>query len=105
MGAAINNHCLLLLPLLVGALCLVLVLLYMYIESSFAIILMGEERAGCLTLIVFLMSCDCWAIVSILLLFLTVSRVGLQRVILVFPCQVMSLRIRIFSALHSHTGK
>ena len=25
-----------------------------------SIILMGKERSGCFTLIVFLMSCDCW---------------------------------------------
>ena len=30
-----------------------------FVSSSIAIILMGEERAGCFTLFVFLMSCDC----------------------------------------------
>ena len=33
--------------------------------SSFAIILMGEERAGCYTLFVFLMSCVCHCAVDL----------------------------------------
>ena len=41
-----------------GVLCLVLVLLFSTLRpSSFAIILMVRERAGCFTLTVFLMSC------------------------------------------------
>ena len=46
-----------------GVLCLALVLLFSTLyPSSFAIILMGKrerDRAGCFTLIVFLMSCGC----------------------------------------------
>ena len=40
----------------------------------------GEERAGCFTLIVFLMGCDC-----VLWLFHMIPWVGLQCVIVVFP--------------------
>ena len=49
-------HCLLLLSLCVGLLCLVLVLVFF---------LAGEERAGCLTLIVFLLPCGSWFSVSL----------------------------------------
>ena len=50
---------LLLFSLFVGVLCLVLVLLFSTLRpSSFAVILMGEERADCFVLTVFLMSCD-----------------------------------------------
>ena len=41
-----------------------------------------EKRAGCFTLLVFLMSCDC---VSVLWLFLMVPLVGLKCVNVVFP--------------------
>ena len=42
-----------------GVLCLVLALLFSTkCPSSFAIIMMGEERAGCFVLTVFLVSCD-----------------------------------------------
>ena len=42
-----------------GVLCLVLVSLFSTLcPSSFAIILMRGERAGCFALTVFLMSCD-----------------------------------------------
>ena len=48
-----------LLPLFVGVMCLVLILLFNTLcPPSFAIILIGErERAGCFTLIFFLISC------------------------------------------------
>ena len=57
-------------------LCLVLVLLFITLSpSSCAAILMAKkERAGCIALIVFLMSCVLW-------LFLRVLWVGLQNVI------------------------
>ena len=51
------------------------------VPSNFAIILMGEERAGCFALIVFLMPCDCQYSVA----FPHVPWVGLQCVIVVFP--------------------
>ena len=52
MVVLLLNHCLLLLPLYVGVLCLVLVLLLSTFRSSgFAIIMVGM-RAGCFTLIV-----------------------------------------------------
>ena len=43
-----------------GALCLVLVLLCITLVSFLVCNYLEEERAGCFTLIVFLMSCDCW---------------------------------------------
>ena len=57
-----------------GVLCLVLVLLFSALcPPSFSIILMGKrERTGCLTLIVFLMSCD----LCVLWLLLMVSWAG-----------------------------
>ena len=50
-----------------GVLCLVLVLLFSALcPPSFSIILMGKrEKTGCLTLIVFLMSCDCMCSVAL----------------------------------------
>ena len=55
--------------------------------SAFAICshLDGKERADCFTLIVFLISSWCFVAVSVLWLFLAVSWVGLQCVIVVFP--------------------
>ena len=48
----------------------------------------GEERAGCLTLTVFLMSCD-----SVLRLFPALSWAGLQCVIVVFSDHSLALRL------------
>ena len=50
-------YCLLLLPWFVGVLCLVQILLFGTLcPSCFATILVGKERAGCLTLTVFPMT-------------------------------------------------
>ena len=73
-------HCLLLLPFFVGVLCLVLVLLFITLcPSSFFNHLDREETAGCFNLVAFLVT------VNVLCLFLTVSLVYLQCVIVVFP--------------------
>ena len=60
-------HCLLLLPLFVGVVCLGLVLLFSTLCSSFAISLMGKRK------LVALLSFRCVLTVSVLWLFLTVS--------------------------------
>ena len=43
-----------------GALCLVLVFVMHYLSVISSLHHLEEERAGCFTLIVFPMSCDCW---------------------------------------------
>ena len=68
-------HCLLLLSLCVGVLGLVLVV-HLVLQSS-----AGEERAGCFTLIIFLLS----FVSKFSCLFLVVPWVGLQCVIVAFP--------------------
>ena len=82
-GSVVVNsiHCLLLLPLFVRALCLVLVLLFNALCPSFAIILMGKRKLVGLLRPPF----RCIVTISVQLIFLTVSWVGLQFVILVFP--------------------
>ena len=66
----------------VGALCLVLVLLFSTLcPSSFAIILMGKREL----LALLKLSSRCLVIASVLWLFLAVRWVGLQCVIVVFP--------------------
>ena len=75
------NHCLLLLPLLVGALCLCLFCYAVLCAvSSFAIILMKKRE-----LVALLVTSLCLVNVSVLWLFLTVPWVGLQCVIVAFP--------------------
>ena len=70
--------CLLLLPLFVGVLCLVLVLYaVLSVLSSFVIHLDREERAGCFTLLVFVMSFD--------FLYYMVLPWGVIYMIMVFP--------------------
>ena len=50
-----------------SVLCLVIVISFSTLcPSSFVTILMGKERAACVTLIVFLVSCDCKCSVSLL---------------------------------------
>ena len=73
-------HCLLLLPLFGGVLCLVLVLVFRTLcPSSIAISLIEKKELCYFTLIVLIVT------VSVLWLFLMESCVGLQCVIMVFP--------------------
>ena len=51
--------CLLMLSLFVGVLCLVLVFVIQYLMVFLCCITLMWKRAGCFTVIVFLMSCDC----------------------------------------------
>ena len=52
---------------------------FLYVPSSFAIILMGKRE------LVALLSLSSWCLVMVVWLFLTVPRVSLQFVIVVFP--------------------
>ena len=66
MNPLLLSHCLLLLPLcevcfLIGSLFSNVVLMFFLVNSH----LPEEERAGCLTLIVFLLLCGCLCSVSI----------------------------------------
>ena len=71
-----------LLPLLLGfCVCSMFCCAVICVLSSFAIILMGLERADCFTLFVFLVYCDCKCSVA----FLEVPWVALRCVIMVFP--------------------
>ena len=69
-------------PLFVGVLCLSLFCYALLcVHSSFAIILKRKEKAGCFAIIVY----KCSVTINVLWLFLAVSWVGLQYVIVVFP--------------------
>ena len=62
------------------------VLLYVtYVHSSFVIILMGKRE------LVALLGLSSWCLVIVVWFFLTVSRVCLRRVIVVFPDQTLLL--------------
>ena len=77
-------YCLMYFPLFAGVLCLYL-FCYMYVllcvHSSFAIILKRKRKLVALLLL----SYRCFVTINVLWLFLTVPRVGLQCVIMVFP--------------------
>ena len=75
-------HCFMYLPLFVGVLCWSLFCYALLcVLSSFAIILKKKRELIALRLL----SCGCLATVYVLLLFLTVSWVGLQCVNVLFP--------------------
>ena len=75
-------YCLMHFPLFVGNLCLSLFCyVLLCVHSIFCNHLEEEEKAGCFAFIVLQMSCYC----KCLWLFLTVSWVGLQCIIVIFP--------------------
>ena len=71
--------CLLLLPLLEAVTVLCFVVQYFYVHSSIAIILMGKRE------LIAWLNLSSWCLVMVERLFLTVPRVCLQFVIVVFP--------------------
>ena len=75
-------YCLMYFPLFVGVLCLSLFChTLLCVHLSFAIILKRKRKLVALLLL----SCRCIVTINVLWLFLTVSWVGLQYVIVVFP--------------------
>ena len=73
------TFCLLLLPLWESVIVLCFVVLYAYVHSSIAIILMGKRE------LVALLTLSSWCLVMVERLFLTVPLGCLQFVIVVFP--------------------
>ena len=72
-------HCLLLSPLCVGVSCWVLVFLMWFLVS---VLVKQSDRAGCITLL-------CVMALCVLCLFLKVSWVDLQSVIVAFPADII----------------
>ena len=81
--------------LFVGALCLSFYwYAFLYVLSSFTILLTRKRKLAAFALIGLMMSCDCY-IYSVLWRFLAMLWVGLQCVIIVFPDHTHFLK-RIF---------